>query len=220
MTGLAHPDGTDPELVDRVSAALNRGSVVALPTDTVYGLAVDASRPEAVASLFALKGRPRDVPLPVLVGSWSQVASVAGELDSAAAHLTARYWPGPLTVVVPRATGFAVDLGGPPSARRTVGIRWPAHPLVTALCRRLGPLAVTSANRHGREPATTAEEVAAAFAGPRPPAVIVDGGPCRGVPSTVVECRGPATRCLREGGIPWAEIRTGPAERPPADGRR
>ena len=137
--------------------ALADGAVVAVPTDTVYGLAVDPAQPEAVARLFALKGRPADVPLPILVAGPEQVAMVAGELEPAARHLADRYWPGPLTLVVPRRPGFTVDLGGPPAARQTVGVRRPDHPVVVALCELLGPLAVTSANLHGAPPATTAD---------------------------------------------------------------
>ena len=179
---------------------------MAVPTDTVYGLAVVPFLPDAVARLFSVKERPRDVPLPVLVASWAQVATVAGQLDGAAELLAGRYWPGPLTLVVPRESRFAADLGGPPSAQATVGVRWPDHPLVGRLCRELGPLAVTSANRHGSPPSTTAGEVAAAFAGADELAAILDGGTCDGTPSTVVECRGSATRCIRQGSIAWEEI--------------
>ncbi len=189
--------------VRRAAEALAEGEVVAVPTDTVYGLAVDPTQPEAVARLFALKGRPDDVPLPILVAGPEQVALVAGELEVAAAALASRVWPGPLTLVVPRRAGFTVDLGGPAAARQTVGVRRPDHPVVVALCELLGPLAVTSANLHGAPPATSADEVAAAFAGSDQPAVVLDGGRCDGVPSTVVECRGPASRCLREGALAW-----------------
>lgn len=186
--------------------ALRGGWVVAVPTDTVYGLAVVPFLADAVSRLFSVKERPRDVPLPVLVASWAQVATVAGRLDGAAEVLAVRYWPGPLTLVVPREIRFAADLGGPPSAQATVGLRWPDHPLVGRLCRELGPLAVTSANRHGSPPSTTAGEVAAAFAGADALATILDDGTCDGTPSTVVECRGSATRCIREGAIVWEEI--------------
>jgi tRNA threonylcarbamoyl adenosine modification protein (Sua5/YciO/YrdC/YwlC family) len=189
--------------------ALGNGSVVAVPTDTVYGLAALPSLPTAVDRLFRLKERPKDVALPVLVASWGDVDALAGPLDTAAELLAGRFWPGPLTLVIPREPGFDADLGGPPAARKTVGVRWPEHPVIEYLCGKLGPLAVTSANLHGSPPATTAAEVATAFSGLAPelaPAVILDGGRCDGVPSTVVECRGPATRCLREGAIPWSEI--------------
>ena len=98
-------------------SALESGRVVAVPTDTVYGLAVDPTNPEAVEQLFSLKQRPADVALPVLVGRSEHVSQVAGTLDSAARHLADRYWPGPLTLVVPRRRGFTADLGGPGSVQ-------------------------------------------------------------------------------------------------------
>jgi tRNA threonylcarbamoyl adenosine modification protein (Sua5/YciO/YrdC/YwlC family) len=180
--------------------------VVAIPTDTVYGLAVDPMQRGAVERLFALKERPLDVALPLMVGGTEQVEMAAGSLDTAARKLADRFWPGPLTLVVPRATGFSVDLGGPSSARRTVGIRWPAHALVQLLCAEVGPLAVTSANLHGQAPATSAEGLSKSFAGHKGPALVLDGGVCDGTPSTVVECRGPASRCLREGAISRNEL--------------
>ena len=157
-------------------------------------------------------------PLPVLVAGPEQLALVAGDLESAAAELAERYWPGPLTLVVPRRAEFTADLGGPPAARQTVGVRWPDHPVVVALCELLGPLAVTSANRHGEPPATTAAEVVSIFPEADGPAVVLDGGTCDGTPSTVVECRGPRRAACREGAIPWSLIRgSQPARRP---GRR
>jgi L-threonylcarbamoyladenylate synthase len=213
---------SDPEAPSLAAEALRAGSVVALPTDTVYGLAVDPSIPHAVERLFALKERPSDVALPLLVATREQVVAIAGVLDGVARALAGRYWPGPLTLVLPRRKGFDVDLGGPPSARQTVGVRLPAHQLVVSLCTELGPLAVTSANLHGAPPATTAEEVVGAFAGgerrgDQEIAAILDGGRCDGSPSTVVECLGGSVRCLRQGAIPWSEIREqgpgGPATR-------
>ncbi len=217
MTSGRRPRGVDAESLALAVSALRAGAVVAVPTDTVYGLAVDPAQVAAVASLFALKERPSEVALPVLVDGREQVAAVAGPLDSAAEHLAGRYWPGPLTLVVPRRRTFTIDLGGPPSARRTVGVRWPDHPVVRALCRQLGPLAVTSANLHGVPPATRAEDVARIFAGQDELAVILDGGVCDGTPSTVVECRGPALHCLREGSIPWRELMVGPPGGPGPD---
>ena len=157
-------DPPDPASIERAVVALREGLVVAVPTDTVYGLTVDPWQPAAVARLFALKERPTSVPLPVLVMGWEQVDSLAGPLEPAAARLADRYWPGPLTLVVPRVDSFVADLGGPPSARATVGLRWPDHPVMATLCTALGPLAVTSANRHGDAPATTAAEVEQQFA--------------------------------------------------------
>jgi len=195
-----------PTAVALAVVALRAGSVVAVPTDTIYGLAVDPWQPGAVDRLFAVKERPPDVALPVVVGRLGQVGAVAGPLTGPARRLAERHWPGPLTLVVPRAEGFDADLGGPPAARGTVGVRWPDHPLIQALCRELGPLALTSANLHGAPPATTALDVGLAFRGAEDLAVVLDGGVCDGVPSTVVECLGAAPRCLREGAIPWSAL--------------
>jgi L-threonylcarbamoyladenylate synthase len=200
----------DPvEAIGAVVGALRLGQVVAIPTDTVYGLAVDPTQPDAVARLFALKERPIRVALPVLVGSWDQVGALCGPLAPTARRLADRYWPGPLTLVVPRSAAFMSDLGGDPDAGSTVGIRWPDHRTVQLLCEGLGPLAVTSANRHGRPPATTAEAVAEEFQGADPLAVVLDGGVCDGRPSTVVECLGGDVRLLREGAIAWSELSGG-----------
>jgi L-threonylcarbamoyladenylate synthase len=221
VTAAERLAGSDPQAVSAAAAALVDGSVVALPTDTVYGLAVDLTQPEAVAALFALKERPAGVALPVLVGSRDQVEQVAGHLELAASQLAARFWPGPLTLVVPRRRSFTTDLGGPPSARHTVGVRWPLHPLVTELCARIGPLAVTSANLHGQPPATTAAQVADTFGPADDLAVIVDGGTCDGIPSTLVECRGPASRGLREGSITYEQIfESAPPQATAGDGGR
>jgi L-threonylcarbamoyladenylate synthase len=215
------PQAPDAEGLALAVAALESGSVVGVPTDTVYGLAVDPTHPDAVDRLFALKQRPTDAALPVLVGGPEHVSLIAGPLDSAAHHLAERFWPGPLTLVVPRRRSFTVDLGGPRSSVQTVGVRWPDHDLVRTLCQSLGPLAVTSANLHGARPATSAQQVAEAFEGSGALAVVLDGGRCDGIPSTVVECRGPAFRCLREGAIPWADLhgrrQRGPTPRPTAD---
>ena len=185
---------------------LAAGGVVAIPTDTVYGLAVLPGRQEAVATLFALKERPVDVALPVLVGDLEQVAAVAVLPGGPVARLARRWWPGPLTIVLERAPGFDADLGGPPDRASTVGVRWPDHPFVAGLCRRAGPLAVTSANRHGAPPCTSAHQVVAAFAPGPAPDLVVDGGTCDGVPSTVVDCIGTVPTCLREGAVPWGDL--------------
>ncbi|HEV3280593.1 MAG TPA: Sua5/YciO/YrdC/YwlC family protein, partial [Acidimicrobiales bacterium] len=139
-------------------------------------------------------------------GDQDQIAELAGPLGRAAAHLAREHWPGPLTLVVPRAKGFGPDLGGPPSAGRTVGVRWPDHSLIASLCRQVGPLAVTSANLHGAPPATTAAQLIEAFGGAGGLDAVLDGGICDGVPSTVIECRGASARCLREGALPWVEL--------------
>jgi len=186
---------------DAVLDALGAGSVVAIPTDTVYGLAARLDRPGALDVLFALKSRPADVALPVLIGRWNQLRSVAETWPRDASMIAARFWPGPLTVVVPARPEIGPLLGGDGT---TVGIRRPAHSFVRALCVKAGPLAVTSANRHGASPSHSAAEVLEAFADAGGAlALVVDGGRCDGVPSTVADCTTSPPTCRREGGVPW-----------------
>ena len=191
----------DARDVDEAARALASGLVVAIPTDTVYGLAVDPHRPGAVDRLFALKARPRDVRLPVLVAGEEQLLQVAAAVPDLARRLIAVFWPGALTLVLPRRPGSLAELG---TGQGTVGLRCPAHPVPLALCRGAGPLATTSANLHGQEPITTADGVRAAF--PEGVAVVLDGGTCAGLPSTVVDCTKPQPELVRPGRIPWDEV--------------
>jgi L-threonylcarbamoyladenylate synthase len=181
--------------------ALAQGLPVGIPTDTVYGLAVDPFRPGATDRIFAAKRRPRDVSLPVLVSGVEQALSVSTAVPALALALMERYWPGPLTIVIPARPGIGADLG---EDELTVGVRRPDHPVPQALCAASGPLATTSANRHGEPPLTTAGEVAEAFGDAV--AVVLDAGTCAGSPSTVVDCTGQALKLLREGRVPWAEL--------------
>lgn len=181
--------------VAEAAAAIRQGRLAIVPTDTVYGL---AASPEAAAAIFDVKRRPRDKALPVLGSDADQLRRTA-ELDDLASSLTRRVWPGPLTLVVPRAPGFTADLGGDDPA--TVAVRVPAHPVALELLRVTGPLAVTSANVSGEPPATTFE-AACALA---PEAVCLDGGRCDGTPSTVVSLVGRPT-VLREGALPAEEV--------------
>ncbi|MGP8162888.1 MAG: L-threonylcarbamoyladenylate synthase [Acidimicrobiales bacterium] len=191
----------EPTSVGDLVRALENGAVVGLPTDTVYGLAASLSRPVAVDQLFALKGRPRDLAIPVLVADLAQAEEVAGGADPRLAVLANRFWPGALTIAVRRGPGEQPVLGGDPA---TVGVRCPNDDLVRALCRRVGPLAVTSANRHGGAPATTADEFRAIFVADV--GVVLDGGVRDGRPSTVVSIAAGTPRCVREGAIPFAAV--------------
>ncbi len=186
--------------LDAIVERLAGGAVVAVPTDTVFGLAALLT-PQSVARVFAAKGRPADLALPVLIGGWGQVGRVASSVPNAAATLAARFWPGPLTLVVPARRRIGALVGG---SGRSVGIRWPDHPLIEELCLSLGPLAVTSANRHGEPPCTSAAQVRARFVANEVAAVVE--GRAAGVPSTVVDCTGRRPGCLREGATGWAEI--------------
>lgn len=183
-------------------AALERGGVVAIPTDTVYGLGARVDRPEAMAAVFRAKGRPPGLALPVLVGTWRQARGVAARWPRNASMLAARFWPGALTVVVPVAPELGEHLGGDGSS---VGLRRPDHRFVQRLCRAAGPLAVTSANAHGAPPCTTAGAVRTSFDA-SDVELVVDGGICEGEPSTVVDCRITPPACLRAGGVPWAWV--------------
>jgi L-threonylcarbamoyladenylate synthase len=190
-----------PEDLDAVAVALVAGEVVGLPTDTVYGLGVVLeARP--TGRLFALKGRPPGLALPVLVGERGQVDRVASSFPPAAVTLAERFWPGPLTLVVPAKRAVGQLLGG---NRRTVGVRWPASPFLEELCLLVGPLAVTSANRHGEPPATSADEVLSAFGRDEVVAVVAGAVP-GGLPSSVVDCAARIPSCLREGAISWPEL--------------
>lgn len=195
-------DARETRLLEPVLQALDGGLVVAVPTDTVYGLVARLDRPAGVAAIFEAKQRPADLALPVLVGRWRQARGVAARWPRSASMVAARFWPGALTVVVPAAPGLGTLLG---STRSTVGLRHPAHRLVTDLCRQAGPLASTSANLHGKPPCTTAAQVAAAF-DVDAVALVVDGGTCNGAPSTVVDCTVTPPDCLREGAVPWAWV--------------
>ena len=181
--------------------ALSGGDIIGMPTDTVYGLAADPFHTGAADRLFRLKGRPRHVELPVLVASEEQALSLCTAVPVEARRLMERYWPGPLTLVLPRRPDLDADLG---EEDATIGIRCPAHPVPLAICAKVGPIATTSANRHGEPAITTAGGVAKAF-GPEI-ALVLDGGNCDQLPSSVVDCTGGAPKVLREGRVSVAEI--------------
>lgn len=187
--------------IAEAAARLADGMPIGIPTDTVYGLAVSPFVPGATDRIFEAKRRPRDVELPVLVASVEQALELVTAVPPVAARLMERYWPGALTLVLQRRPGLAADLG---DDQATVGVRCPRHPVPLALCARAGPLATTSANLHGQPPSETADEVAHVFGDAV--AVVLDAGPARGSPSTVVDCTGAEPRVLREGRIPWAEL--------------
>lgn len=180
---------SDPAALDRTVTALRDGGAVVLPTDTVYGV---GTLPDQVDQLFALKGRPDSVPIAVLVGSVDQARSLVAVPD-AARRLADAFWPGPLTIVLERLDGDG-----------TLGVRCPDHPFVRAVADELGPLAVTSANRHGEATPVDAAGAAAALAGDV--ALVVDGGPCAGTASTVVDATSDVLTVLREGPISPEQI--------------
>lgn len=189
--------------IEDAADALAAGGIVVVPTDTVYGVAVDPRSPGGAARLFALKRRPPDVPLPVLVADLDQALALAADaLPDAALRLMERFWPGGLTVVVRRRPALGLELGGRDDT--TIGLRLPAHPVPVALAARAGAVATTSANRHGEATPAGAAEVAEDL-GPGVE-IVLDAGPCRGDASTVVTCVDGGVRVLREGAVPAAEV--------------
>ena len=189
--------------VDRALSVLRAGGLVAVPTETVYGLAADASNADAVRRVFAVKDRPADHPLIVHVGAAAQLGDWAASIPPAAEVLADACWPGPLTLLVPRsATVLDLVTGG----RTSVGVRVPAHPLTLELLARFGGgLAAPSANRFGRVSPTTADHVRADLGDEVD--FVLDGGPCPvGVESTIVDCTVDPPQVLRPGGISSEEI--------------
>ncbi len=183
---------------------LDRGGLVAVPTETVYGLAADATNGRAVAGIYAAKGRPSFNPLIAHVPDLA-AAERHGLFDADARRLAAAFWPGPLTLVVPRRDGSPLaDLAT--AGLSSVGLRVPAEPTTRALLERFGrPLAAPSANRSGRVSPTSAADVAEDL-GERVD-LILDAGPCPvGVESTILACLGGAPRLIRPGGLPRAAI--------------
>jgi L-threonylcarbamoyladenylate synthase len=180
--------------------AIAQGRVVAFPTDTLYGLAVNPYSPSAVAGVFTVKGRGSHQPLPLIAADLEQVAAVA-VLDVAALRLAREFWPGPLTLLVRATASFAAGVGSPDGL---VGMRVPDSDIGRMLARRAGyPVTATSANRSGEPPTVNPDVVASSL--PDVP-VLVDGGECRGgLPSTIVDVSA-TPRLVREGAIPWTRV--------------
>ena len=182
--------------------ALAAGLCVAIPTDTVYVLTVDPFVPGASDRLFELAGRSREQDLPVFVASVWQALNLATAVPDGSRKLMDRCWPGPLTLVLPRDPEVAADLG---DDDLTIGLRMPNHPVPLLLCREVGPLAVATAGAQGEPDFETAEEVAEEYDEDEVP-VVLDGGTCTGLPSTVVDGTGEDLHLIREGRLPWATI--------------
>jgi L-threonylcarbamoyladenylate synthase len=200
------------ELAEAV-ARLRAGRLVAIPTETVYGLAADAGNPLAVRKIFAVKGRPTDHPLIVHLPAAAVLEDWAVRVPEAARELAAAFWPGPLTLVLRKAAQVDPVLTG---GQDTVGLRMPAHPVAQALLAAFGgAVAAPSANRFGRISPTRAEHVRAEF--PGDDVLVLDGGPSAvGLESTIVDLSGDRPRLLRPGAIPASAIEAliGPLQRP------
>ena len=199
----------------RVVGLIRRGAVIAIPTDTVYGLAAALDKPQALDRIYDIKGRPERKPLPVLLSSAGHIGKVASGVDEPTLALASRFWPGALTIVVPARPELPQQVVGVgPTGRRTVGVRLPAHESTIALIEQCGgAVVVTSANRSGEQPARTPDEVLTALGSDID--AIVDGGVApNSLPSTVVAIEGDTLLILREGGVSnhslelaWQEIR-------------
>jgi L-threonylcarbamoyladenylate synthase len=183
--------------------AVGRGDLVVMPTDTVYGIGADAFKSWAVSALQNAKGRGRNVPPPVLVGSRSTVDGLAHALPSVARDLMEVFWPGGLTIVVEHAPSLSWDLG---ETFGTVGLRMPLHPIALEVLRETGPMAVSSANTHGKPPAKNAIEAREQLG--YSVSVYLDGGPAlESVASTMIDVTGDVPRLLRAGPISIEELR-------------
>lgn len=194
-------DCADDDELDRgieaAQAALQRGELVVLPTDTVYGLAADAFSPAAVQRLLEAKGRTRQMPPPVLVGAPTTLEALGSDVPSWLRAMTTALWPGPLTVICKQQPSLTWDLG---ETHQTVAVRMPDDARALALLKVTGPLAVSSANLTGEPAATTVDEAEAMLG--ESVAVYLDGGPSpSGVPSTILDATGSTPRVLRAGPI-------------------
>lgn len=188
--------------------AVQRGELVVMPTDTVYGLGADAFKSWSVTQLLNAKGRGRQMPPPVLVGSRQALDGLVFTLDHTARELVEAFWPGALTVVVRHAPSLQWDLG---DTNGTVAVRMPLHPVALEVLRETGPMAVSSANKTGKQPAATAEE--AMYQLGYLVSVYLEAGVKAGeegkpqLPSTIVDCTAATPRVLRDGAIPFEKLR-------------
>jgi tRNA threonylcarbamoyl adenosine modification protein (Sua5/YciO/YrdC/YwlC family) len=194
-------DCADPEQRSRgittAAGAVKNGGLVVLPTDTVYGVGADAFDSAAVAALLAAKGRGRDMPVPVLVGSWHTIDGLALSVSTPTRDLVRAFWPGALSLVVRQAPSVRWDLG---DARGTVMLRMPLHPVAIELLREVGPMAVSSANISGRPPAVNADDARGQLG--ELVDVYLDAGPsAQQAASTILDLTGAEPRILRSGPV-------------------
>ena len=194
-------DCTDPEQrsrgIESAVGAVKNGRLVVLPTDTVYGVGADAFDSTAVAALLSAKGRGRDMPVPVLVGSWHTIEGLALMVPQATRDLIRAFWPGALSLVVRQAPSLQWDLG---DARGTVMLRMPLHPVAIELLREVGPMAVSSANISGRPPAVNADDARDQLGDLVE--VYLDAGPsAQQAASTILDLTGAEPRILRPGPV-------------------
>jgi L-threonylcarbamoyladenylate synthase len=197
----ADPDQRSRGIASAVGAVKN-GRLVVMPTDTVYGIGADAFDGAAVAALLSAKGRGRDMPVGVLVGSWHTIDGLALTVPDGARDLIRAFWPGALSLVVRQAPSLQWDLG---DARGTVMVRMPLHPVAIELLREVGPMAVSSANVSGRSPAVDVEDARGQLGDLVD--VYLDAGPAaQQAASTILDLSGPAPRILRSGPVSAEDI--------------
>ncbi|MPZ27715.1 MAG: threonylcarbamoyl-AMP synthase [Micromonosporaceae bacterium] len=196
------PDERDQGIA-AAAAGARRGDLVVLPTDTLYGLGCDAFKQHAVAALFRAKGRGRDMPLVVMVGSRRTFDGLVHRMPKPARALADAFWPGALTIIVEHAKTLTWDLG---DTDGTVAVRMPLHPVALEVLREVGPMAVSSANKTGQPPAVTVEQAREQLG--YAARVYLDGGPCpASVPSAIVDLTGEAPRLLRAGALAVPQLR-------------
>jgi tRNA threonylcarbamoyl adenosine modification protein (Sua5/YciO/YrdC/YwlC family) len=189
--------------ISSAAHCIGSGQLVVLPTDTVYGLGADAFDKAAVADLLLAKGRGRDMPVPVLVGSWATIEGLTSSVSQRTWDLVEAFWPGGLTLIVEHAPSLTWDLG---DARGTVGLRMPLHPVAIELLEITGPMAVSSANISGQPPAVTAQQARDQLG--EAVSVYLDGGPAAAqLASTIVDVTAEVPRVVRAGAIGLDEIR-------------
>jgi tRNA threonylcarbamoyl adenosine modification protein (Sua5/YciO/YrdC/YwlC family) len=190
--------------IEAAVTAARAGELIVLPTDTVYGIGADAFIPAAVTTMLAAKGRGRNMPPPVLVGTARAAAALVEDLGSFGQDLIDEFWPGALTLVFRANPTLLWDLG---ETRGTVALRMPLHPVTLEVLKQTGPLAVSSANRTGQPAATSVDEAEEQLG--ESVSVYLDGGPCTdGVPSTILDLTGAIPKVLRAGAISVDRLRT------------
>lgn len=200
---IVDPDAPQRDAVEEAAKWIRNGGLVAVPTDTLYGLAADPFRRDAVARVFAVKGRAAGRALPLIAADADQVAARLAPLSPAAERLAARFWPGPLTLLVPAPVSLVREVtGGAP----LVGVRVPDHDVARAICRAADrPVTATSANRSGQPATADPDEVERALG--EAVDLLIDTGPTPGgAPSTIVDVTGPRPQLVRAGAVSWNEI--------------
>jgi len=200
-------DCRDPQAraegIEAAVTAARAGELIVLPTDTVYGIGADAFIPASVTTMLAAKGRGRNMPPPVLIGTARAAAALVDDLGVFGQALIDEFWPGALTLVFRASPTLAWDLG---DTKGTVALRMPLHPVALDVLRQTGPMAVSSANRTGQPAATTADEAESQLG--EAVSVYLDGGPCTdNVPSTILDLTGTVPTLLRTGAVPVERLR-------------